>query len=243
MEGRQELIFESSIEKGLVVLPVYNKAEVIQQVLSNLEMFLLGTKYEFTFVIVDDGSTDDFGKLNLSKANYRVLSLKKNSGKGAAIKAGLTLSENCDFVVLFDADLDIDPSCLTEMVDSVVDKRCDIAIASKLHSLSKIDYTLKRKILSFGYYVFVKILFGLKVKDTQTGAKVFSSKSLPCLLLNQQLGFVFDLESLVLAKKFNFKIEQFPVTINMTPNSTVKPADIIKMIYATIKLRLNHHEI
>lgn len=212
------------------------------QVLENLESILFKTDCQWKFVIVNDGSHDDFKKLQLDKSFYQIATLEKNSGKGAAIKAGIAFCSNSNFVVTFDADLDIDPNCLPNMIAAVVNEDCSIAIASKLHPSSRVDYTRIRKTLSYGYFIFVKMLFGLEVRDTQTGAKVFHSEALACLRDNQQEGFVFDLESLVRAKHLGFRIQQFPVTIKMTENSTVGAKDIFQMAIATLRLRIRHRE-
>jgi len=228
--------------KASVILPVFNKAAVLPQVLENLERILLEYSFQWKFIIVNDGSSDGFEQLKLSKSIYQVCNLEKNGGKGGAIKEGLKHCTSSNFVILFDADLDIDPECLPRMIDTIVNGRCDIAITSKLHPESNVNYPWIRKILSYGYYFFVKTLFGLNVKDTQTGAKIFNNDSIGCMQDNQQEGFVFDLESLIRAKKRRLRVEQYPVTINMIDNSTVGVEDIIKMIVATLRLKVRHNE-
>lgn len=228
---------------GVVILPVYNKADVLVEVLSNLESALQDVEHQWIFFIVDDGSNDNFDSLELSKSNYRVVRSRANGGKGSAIKIGIENSQEAEFAVLFDADLDIDPSCLPDMIRSVVDGTCDIAISSKLHVKSIVDYTKFRRALSLGYFYLIKLLFRLGVKDTQTGAKVFSAKAFTCLTRNEQKGFVFDLEALLRAKNLGMRVKEFPVTIRMAQNSTVTIKEILKMLFATIRLRFEHrHE-
>lgn len=226
---------------GIVILPVYNKADVLMEVLANLETVLQDVEHRWNFFIVDDGSDDNFDSLELSKKNYHVVRKKVNGGKGSAIKIGIENSQEAEFAVLFDADLDIDPSCLPDMIESVVDGTCDIAISSKLHANSTVNYTKFRRTLSLGYFYLIKFLFKLSVKDTQTGAKVFSAKAFTCLTQNEQTGFVFDLEALLRAKSLGLRVKEFPVTIRMTQNSTVTIKEILKMLFATIKLRFEHH--
>lgn len=226
---------------GIIILPVYNKADVLIEVLMNLEKVLQQVSHHLVFLIVDDGSNDNFGSLELNKPNYRVLRMVQNGGKGAAIKAGIENSHAADFAILFDADLDIDPSCLPDMIHSVVNDTCDIAISSKLHVKSTVDYTKFRRTLSLGYFYLIKFLFRLSVKDTQTGAKVFGAKAFTCLTKNEQQGFVFDLEALLRAKRLGLRVKEFPVTIRMAENSTVTIREILKMLFATIKLRIEHH--
>ena len=228
--------------KGVVVLPVFNKASVLIEVLDSLETILKEIECKFEYVIVDDASTDHFSELNLAKDNYTVLHLDTNGGKGNAIKAGISFNRHIDFAVLFDADLDIDPNCLPPMIRAVNAGICDIAISSKLHKDSLVNYTRIRRLLSRGYYLLIRFLFQLTIKDTQTGAKVFGSKTFNCISENQQSGFVFDLEALLRAKAQNYKIMEFPVSIRMTENSSVTWKDVFKMFYATLHLKIYRRE-
>ena len=84
-----------------------------------------------------------------------------------------------------------------------------------MHRASKVFYPLKRKILSLGYFYFVKMLFGLKMRDTQTGLKAYKRKVLDKVLDRLVVKrFAFDIEILAVANKLGFrKIYDAPVEI------------------------------
>ena len=100
-------------KKLSVVLPAYNESNVINESIDRLisELDLFAEDYEI--IIVNDGSVDDTKQKIIDLKNnhpqIRLISYKKNKGKGHAIKRGL-LDANGDIVVLMDADLDIHPS-------------------------------------------------------------------------------------------------------------------------------------
>ena len=89
-----------------------------------------------------------------------------------------------------------------------------IIIASQWHKDSHLDYPFTRKIISYGYYTFIRILFNLKVKDTQTGAKIFKSKYIKKIMKQVQTDrYAFDIEILAIANKWKLTIQEMPVEI------------------------------
>lgn len=85
---------------AFIVIPLYNEAEVIRAVVSEL-------RTQFANVIcVDDGSTDNSAQ-EASEAGAVVIRHPINLGQGAALQTGITFARNqkpCDFIVTFDAD-------------------------------------------------------------------------------------------------------------------------------------------
>jgi len=82
--------------------------------------------------------------------------------------------------------------------------------------------------LSQGYYFLVKLLFGIKIHDTQAGIKVFKKevlkKILPCLL---EKKFAGDLEMLVAAESQGFnRIYEAPIKLNYRLNGLSSAATI-----------------
>jgi glycosyltransferase involved in cell wall biosynthesis len=141
---------------------------------------------------------------------------EQNKGKGYAIRYGMARSKG-DYIVFIDAGMDINPNGISLILEHMEWYGADIMVASKRHSASKVSYPFFRKILSFGYQVLVRVLFGLKVRDTQVGLKVFKrkvlEKVLPRLLVKR---FAFDIEILAVANYLGFtKIYDAPVEIKL----------------------------
>ena len=95
------------------------------------------------------------------------------------------------------------------------ENQADVVIGSKRHPESKLDYPTQRKIISSIYFLLIKLLFNLPIKDTQTGLKLFKHKVLervfPKVLVKR---YAFDLELLVNIHHLGYKIIEAPITLN-----------------------------
>jgi len=102
-----------------VVIPVYNEADGLLALMGRLRSVLEQIDFDYELVFIDDGSSDDTGRLlqSLAAGDYRVkvLSFSRNFGHQAAITAGLDFAGG-DAVVIMDADLQDPPELIPEMV-------------------------------------------------------------------------------------------------------------------------------
>jgi glycosyltransferase involved in cell wall biosynthesis len=101
------------------VIPGFNEAANLRQLLPRLAEFL-GARFDrWEIVLVDDGSTDDTGRVidewAAQSANFQALQFSRNFGKEAALSAGLEAARG-DVVVQLDADLQHPPELIDEMV-------------------------------------------------------------------------------------------------------------------------------
>jgi polyisoprenyl-phosphate glycosyltransferase len=117
-----------------LVIPVFNEAklidELVKRTLSALDSFI--TEYEVLFV--DDGSTDDSLSKLLSwqekESRIKILSLSKNFGHQAAYTAGLEHARG-DMVAMMDGDLQDPPELLSDMYRMILDEGYDIVSGKK----------------------------------------------------------------------------------------------------------------
>ena len=208
-------------EKISVLIPAFNEeGEIINTINETIKVLNeIGNDYEV--IIIDDGSKDNTYNIvseNLSNFNGRVKIERydKNIGKGHAIKYGFNFVTG-DYVLFLDADMDIHPNQINIFLDLIRKNEADIAMGSKRHKNSVVDYPLIRKIYSNVYYFLIKILFGLPVKDTQTGFKLFRYSSLKNSLKKIVIKkYAFDLELLVVSKIQKCKIIECPIILKPT---------------------------
>ena len=199
-----------------VVMPVYNEGAVI---LANLRRTAavfrpLGA---FEIIAVNDGSSDnsaaELKKAEAEMAEVRALQLP-HRGKGEALRQG-TRAAKGEWVIFLDADLDLPPDQVTLFLTLQHVHQADAVIGSKLHPDSNVNYPLVRRIYSRGYYVLVKLMFGLPVRDTQTGLKLVRRDILCKAVEQTQLdGFAFDLELLVHLVEAGAKMIEAPVLVS-----------------------------
>lgn len=205
-------------EKVSIIIPAYNEAhhivENLKEIIKTFDDF--GCKYEI--IVVDDGSTDDTFKVtqNFSKkySHVHVRRNLKNYGKGRALKKGVRFAKG-EYIILIDADMDLHPGQIQTFFDIMRLDESDVVIGSKMHPNSVVSYPFNRKIISKVYFFFIKILFGLPIKDTQTGLKLFKTKvikkAFPKILVKQ---FAYDLELLVVIHRMGYKIAEAPVVLD-----------------------------
>lgn len=217
-----------------VVMPAYNNADIVINLKEAIKALERVTK-DFELILVDDGSKNKLF-FEAKKINYnrvKVVGYSKNQGKGHAIKYGSRFATG-DYVTFLDSGRDINPEQIKSFIEIMEREKADIVIGSKKHKDSKLYYPAMRRFMSFIYQMVNRILFGLNVKDTQVGLKLFKGevirKIMPMIVVKR---FAFDLELLVIATKYGYKIVEAPVTIKYKFKSTVNPKAVFWMLWDT----------
>jgi hypothetical protein len=136
-----------------------------------------------------------------------------------------------DCVAFFDADLDIDPSTLVVLFTQLLNTKADGVVGSKFHKRSSVNYPLLRRTQSKIFMLLVFILFRMKIRDTQTGAKVFQVNVINDVVPDiKPTGFGFDVELMVLAHDRGYRIEEGPVRLTYQYTSSVNLKSTLRML-------------
>jgi glycosyltransferase involved in cell wall biosynthesis len=116
-----------------IIVPVYNEESTVLQVLKNIQKNKI-KDINFEIIVVNDGSTDlTFSILKNNKILFnQLIDIKVNSGKGYAIKRGLSFATG-DFVIFQDADLEYDPSDYQQFIDVFLNLKADLIIGSRFN--------------------------------------------------------------------------------------------------------------
>ncbi len=199
-----------------VILPAFKEGAHIFDNIGKVRAQFAG-KFSFEIVAVDDGSPDNtFAEIQRAAQQWpevRAVRLKHNAGKGEALKRGFKAARG-ERVAFLDADLDIPPSQVEALMAGMDRAGVDVVIGSKRHPQSDVDYPWHRRIVSGVYYLLIKLMFGLPLRDTQTGVKLFKRAALadcfPRILVK---AFAFDIELLAVLHARGYSIADAPVVI------------------------------
>jgi len=212
-----------------LIIPVYKQEKTIVENLKQIKKILDQIRYHHEIIVVVDGIVDK----SIEKIKQAMLpgvvtvGYIKNQGKSYAIRMGMKKAKG-DYVMFIDAGMEIDPNGISMLLEHMEWYNADIIVGSKRHPASQVNYPLNRKILSYGYYYLVKFLFGLNVRDTQAGIKIFKKdvlqKVLPRLL---EKKFAGDLEFLVVAQILGFRrIYEAPIKLDYSLSPITTAAGI-----------------
>lgn len=201
-----------------VIMPAYNEGQHIYENLMETYKVLKKTKCDFEVILVDDGSGDNtYEEARKANADYgNIISHKvcRNCGKGNALKEGFHLATG-NFVIFLDADLDLHPKQVYQLFKIMRNMNADVVVGSKYHPASQLNYPVSRKIFSRIYALVLRVLFGLPLRDTQTGLKVFRyevlAKVFPLVLCKR---YAFDVELLANAHRVGYKVVEAPIVLD-----------------------------
>lgn len=201
-----------------ILVPVYNMEKNIERNINILTEKISPFISNFEIIISDDGSEDNSKNVmeKICNENKNIIGVysKENHGKGNALKRACEIA-NGKYIIFCDGDMEIDPSQLENFFEIMHKENADIVIGSKRHKNSVVNYSNVRKLISFVYFMFVKIFFHLPIQDTQTGLKLFKREAIinvfPRILVK---AFAYDLEVLVACNSNGKKIASAPVIVN-----------------------------
>ena len=152
--------------RALVVVPTYNEAESVVEVLDRV----LAADPRVDVLVVDDGSPDGTAKLVLDRADGEPrVHLMERSGKqglGAAYRAGFGwgLERGYDALVEMDADLSHPPDRLPALLDGLA--TADLVIGSRYVPGGRtVNWSRLREAISRGGNTYVRLALGMPLKD------------------------------------------------------------------------------
>jgi len=206
--------------RACVVIPAYNEAEAIGEVVNNLKEKMQKSPYNFEIVVVNDGSRDRTSD-NARKNGATVIDHILNSGAGGATSTGLSYANQHDFDMAATMDAD-GQHAATDVIKGFLKmekSNSDLLIGSRLidsKGMSKVK-VIGNKGLSFITYV----LFGINSTDSQSGLRIFSKRALRSLRWRTS-GYEFCSEMLWRAKQLKLNIGEYPIQAIYTEYSKAK---------------------
>lgn len=219
-----------------VVTPAFNPGPNFRGNLQELLGVLDEANLTYEVIAVSDGTTDDSHLVagEMLDEGVRLIHYDINRGKGYALRMGLAQARG-SYIAFIDSDGDLHPSELKSFVTLMKTHDLDLVVGSKRHPLSEIQYPPLRRIFSWIYHFLVKIMFGIKLSDTQTGLKLARREVLAQVLPRMlEKRFAFDLELLVIARLLGFtRVREAPVRLNYQFTSTIAPKTALAILIDT----------
>jgi glycosyltransferase involved in cell wall biosynthesis len=196
-----------------VVVPAYNEAETIAEVVQGVAALPLRTE----IIAVDDGSVDGTGEalerlVGAEVPGLHVIRHKRNRGKTAAIRSALLASRG-DVIVIQDADLEYDPRELPRLLEPIFDGRADVVYGTRLRGGGE-----PQRAHMFWHYVgnrflslLTDVLYNTTISDMEVGYKAFRGDLLRSIDLVSN-GFGFEPEvTAKLLRRGQVRLYEMPI--------------------------------
>ena len=212
----------------IAVIPAFNEAGHVGKVVSDVQSFV------DKIVVIDDGSTDSTG----DEARLRgacVFRHLVNRGLGGSIITGLraAIRLGADVIVTLDADGQHVASEITEVIGPILRNEADFVIGSRLIKTKSIPLSriVANRIADFCTW----ILFGVRVRDSQSGFRAFSRVVAESIeLRTSRMEISTEILSEVARK--GFRISEIPITAIYTQYSLSKGQSFSVGLKTLVKL-------
>jgi len=235
-----------------IVFPIFNEELRLKSSFNHIISFLKKKKnFKIEIIFVDDGSKDNTYKIinkfiKNSKTNkkikFKLLKLKNNLGKGAALKLGVKNAQY-DWILTTDIDMSVSLFQISNWMEKkLVNKKYLIYFGSRSHPKSIVERDYFRKIIGDIGCFLISVILNIKIRDTQCGYKLYKkhcAKFAFSKLIN--CGFDHDLELIMLLRSKNIKIAELPVKWKHKDNSKVNVFwDSLKVFIGILRIRFRY---
>src|SRR3989339_273992 len=193
-----------------ILIPCYNEAPIIRKTYIEIKKEIEKTAQAYEIIFADDGSTDATGKILRTIAaldkHVKLIEYYPNRGLGHAYRSLYKMGQG-EILIQMDADLSMKPDIFKKFLEEI--KYFDIVVASRYAGQKSTRQPLHRYLLSRMYNMLNRILFGITVKDTQSGFIAFRRKVIDSICLYSNRWEV-HIELFYKIKKNNFRVKEMP---------------------------------
>lgn len=193
--------------KTLIVIPAYNEAENIINVVENL----INNHSIFDYVVVNDGSNDETAKI-CKRNNYNLVDLPINLGLAGAFQTGMkyALYNNYDYAIQYDGDGQHNPQYIQGMVEFAEKNNLDVVIGSRFAQAKK--PVSMRMMGSLLIELCILMTTGKKINDSTSGMRLYNRKMIRKLATSMNYGPEPDTIAYLI--RCGAKVEEYQVHMN-----------------------------
>ena len=228
------------ISKLSIIIPAYNEAKTIEQVLNKLEDIDLGAAKEI--IVVNDASRDQTAEiLEKYEDKFVILHHKKNMGKGAGMRTGIGRATG-DYIITQDADLEYDPGDIKKLIEAAEQNDAKVVYGSRRLGRAR----KKNEKAGWSYYMggviltlITNLLYGTTITDEPTGYKMIAKEVLDKFNIESD-GFEFCPEVTAKVSRLGYKIYEVPISYaprSREDGKKIKPKDALIAVWTLIKYR------
>ena len=233
------------VSDSLVIIPTYNEKENIEKIIRKV----FSLEKDFHILIIDDSSPD--GTAGIVKSLLAefdgVLFIEERRGKlglGTAYIHGFKWALRRDYEYIFemDADFSHNPEDLVRLYEACAEQGADLSIGSRyIKGVNVVNWPMSRILISVFASYYVRIITGMKIKDTTAGFKCYTRKVLETIDFDQIrfIGYAFQIEMKFNAWKLGFIVKEVPIIFtDRTEGQSKMSKGIIKeAILGVIKMK------
>jgi len=225
-----------------LIIPAYNEEKNLEVTCHKLRAYLETKPFSFEIIVVEDGSNDATREIlkRLENGLIKAIYFKDNQGKGAAVKAGMARASG-DLALFMDADNSTDLREIDHFLE-LIDSGYDLVIGSRAlkDSIITIRQPLWKEILGKLGNRIIKLMTGLKFKDTQCGFKIFNRQAKTLFDDLKNTSWAFDVELLLKAQKRGLRVKEQPIIWQNDPDSKFSLKCYLKFLWELVKIKLNN---
>ncbi|MGX4588179.1 glycosyltransferase family 2 protein [Paenibacillus chitinolyticus] len=217
----------------LIIVPAYNEAGQIVQVINNIRTHVPHAD----IVVVNDGSKDDTLE-RARQTGVAVLNLPYNLGIGGAVQTGYryALSGGYDMAVQIDGDGQHDPAELYKLMQALSQSGADMAVGSRFLNKQGYQSTRTRLIGIRFLSILVSWLTGRKATDTTSGFRLCGRRAIALFADHYPTDYP-EVEAIILLHKHGLRFVECPVSMHprLCGHSSITA---LKSVYYMIKVTL-----
>lgn len=226
-----------------IVIPAYNEQKIIKNTLKKVIKYLSDKNYFWEIIVSDDGSRDRTVEIvkDFRNKHIKIVSLKHNCGKGAALRNGILHSKG-DYVIFMDADLSV-PLKNIDIFLKKLEQGNQVVIASRRIKGAKIEIhqPWHRENMGRVFTFITKRITGVNVSDFTCGFKGFSKTAAHMIFKHSVIDrWAYDAEIVFLANKYNYKINEIPIRWRNRQDTRVRLKQVVfESFRDLLRIRIN----
>jgi glycosyltransferase involved in cell wall biosynthesis len=229
-------------QKISVIIPCYNEEKTIGLVLKEIPSFIS------EIIVVDNNSTDKGPLIAENYSNVRIVQ-EVIQGYGSAIKKGI-LESSGDIIAIIDGDNQHYVSDMISLADHLIDNNLDFVWGSRFPA-SKNQMSLNRSFGNLIQCLFFNALFGVHIKDSQSGMMIFNKnkvlEKINISKLSNGMSFSEDIKARVIFSRLKWQEKKINIKKRRNGPSKLRPfSDGVKnilhmfFIFYDLRIRKNH---